>query len=297
VRLLSWIAVCGLATGCGSTGAQPARLTVELHARALAPGEPVRLVVSSTRPLRSLAGEFLGEPVHLVRTGSGDGGESWSGWAMIGLDQPPGLATLDLRGTDEKGGLTEGTRAVTIEAREFPVEQLTVAPRYVEPPPEVQQRLAREREKTARVYRTRRDVHPARQAFLRPVPGEPTSVFGTRRLFNGQPRSPHSGLDLRAAEGTPVHASGDGLVALAEELYFSGNVVILDHGGGLFTIYAHLSEIRVSEGQQVASGELLGLSGATGRVNGPHLHWGAKVGRRPFNPAALLDPALFELAR
>jgi murein DD-endopeptidase MepM/ murein hydrolase activator NlpD len=129
--------------------------------------------------------------------------------------------------------------------------------------------------------------------FVRPVPGEPTSIFGTRRIFNGKPRSPHPGLDLRAAEGTEVRASGPGKVVIAQDLYYSGNIVILDHGGGLFTLYAHLSELRVAEGDAIAAGQTIGLSGSTGRVTGPHLHWGAKIGNHPFDPRALLDPALF----
>ena len=93
--------------------------------------------------------------------------------------------------------------------------------------------------------------------------------------------------------GTPVEAAAAGRVVLAEDLYFYGNLVILDHGGGVYTLYAHLSEISVAEGDSVESGQLIGLSGATGRVTGPHLHWGAKIGNRPFDPTALLDGALF----
>ena len=98
---------------------------------------------------------------------------------------------------------------------------------------------------------------------------------------------------VRAATGTPVLASGPGTVVLASDLYYSGNTVIVDHGGGLFTLYAHLSRLGVDEGQQVAAGDRVGLSGATGRVTGPHLHWGAKIGDLPFDPRALLDGSLF----
>jgi murein DD-endopeptidase MepM/ murein hydrolase activator NlpD len=143
------------------------------------------------------------------------------------------------------------------------------------------------------VYESRRLVVPPGQPFLRPVPGDPTSVFGTRRFFNEQPRDPHPGLDLRASTGTPVISSGAGRVALAAELYYAGGTVIVDHGGGLFTVYAHLSELLVEDGDEVDAGSRIGLSGATGRVTGPHLHWGAKIGNRPFDPEALLDPRLF----
>ena len=129
--------------------------------------------------------------------------------------------------------------------------------------------------------------------FVPPLLGQPTSAFGTRRIYNGKPRSPHPGLDLRAATGTTVNSSGAGRVGLAQELYYSGNTVIVDHGGGLFTLYAHLSKLLVEVGEYVRAGQAVGLSGATGRVTGPHLHWGAKIGNRPFDPTALLDARLF----
>jgi murein DD-endopeptidase MepM/ murein hydrolase activator NlpD len=212
---------------------------------------------------------------------------------MIGLDQEPLTASIEFRGTTRGGREALGTWAITVGAKEFPEENLKVAPKFVEPPPQALQRIALERAKLERIYRHREAYSPPTAPFVRPVSGNKTSIFGMRRLFNGEPRSPHSGLDLRAEERTPVHTSGPGRVVLAEDLYYSGNVVIVDHGGGLFTLYAHLSEIKVAAGVSVASGDLLGLSGSTGRVTGPHLHWGAKIGDRPFDPEALLEAALF----
>jgi murein DD-endopeptidase MepM/ murein hydrolase activator NlpD len=230
----------------------------------------------------------------MTRVGpAGAGGERWSGWASIPLDREPGVARIEVRGKKSDGRTVAGTRAVTIADKDFPVEELSVAPRYVEPPPEVRARIERETAKLAKIYARRREAAPSRTPFVRPVPGAPTSIFGTRRMFNGKARSPHSGLDLRAATGTPVRAAGAGRVELAEELYYSGNTVLVDHGGGLFTIYAHLSTIAVAPGDPIEAGATLGRSGATGRVTGPHLHWGAKIGERPFDPEALLDPALF----
>jgi murein DD-endopeptidase MepM/ murein hydrolase activator NlpD len=107
--------------------------------------------------------------------------------------------------------------------------------------------------------------------------GGPGRNFGHRRVFNGQPRAPHGGADLRASVGTPVRAANRGRVVLAEDLFFSGNAVFLDHGFGLYTVYLHLSEMRKKPGDVVEAGEVLGLAGATGRVTGPHLHWGARI--------------------
>jgi murein DD-endopeptidase MepM/ murein hydrolase activator NlpD len=113
---------------------------------------------------------------------------------------------------------------------------------------------------------------------------EITSPFGNRRLFNKQLKSYHNGVDFRAPVGTPVFAANSGVVKIAENLFYSGNVVIVDHGNLIFTIYAHLSKIEVTADQQIEKGQQLGLTGATGRVSGPHLHWGVKVNGTAVNP-------------
>jgi murein DD-endopeptidase MepM/ murein hydrolase activator NlpD len=282
------VVVCAVALA----GTTPV-LQVSVHARQIAPGEPLRVVVHSSGALASLEGRFLEQAVYMMRQSASDDGEVWSGWTMIPLDQEATTTAVDLEGTSVAGARVIATHAVTVAHKDFPEERLTVSSKYVEPPAEVQKRLADERARVAEVYRTRRDAVLPGACFVRPVPGEPTSIFGTRRLFNDKPRSPHPGLDLRAATGTPVRAAGDGVVGIAEDLYYSGDTVILDHGGGLFTIYAHLSEIDVAVGDEVTAGTIIGKSGATGRVTGPHLHWGAKIGDRPFDPTALLDPDLF----
>jgi len=277
----------------GAVQAGALAVSISVRARSVAPSEPVRIDVVSPRPLESLRGEFLGKSVFFVRSSAREGSETWSGWAMVGLDEPAGPAAIEVQGRTTTGEEVLGSHAVSVEARKFPEEKLLVAPKYVEPPKEVQERLAQERKTLAKVYESRKPEIPSGRPFVRPVDGDSTSIFGTRRVFNGKPRSPHSGLDLRAATGTPVKSSGPGEVTYAGDLYYSGNTVIVDHGAGLFTIYAHLSELRVQVGDTAKTGQVLGLSGATGRVTGPHLHWGAKIGNRPFDPAALLDPALF----
>ncbi len=271
----------------------PLALDVRVLSRAAVPGEPLRVVVRSAEPLDDLSVRLLDEDVFMSRSGAIEGSEIWTGWGVVDLMQEPTTTTVDVRGVTASGREAIASRAFVIEAKEFPVENLSVSQKYVTPPPEVTARLEKERAKLAAIYASRMPIPPLASPFVKPVPGEPTSVFGTRRMFNGEPRSPHPGLDLRAATGTEVVASGPGRVVLAQDLYYSGYTVIIDHGGGLFTLYAHLSEPSVLEGQIVATGELVGLSGATGRVTGPHLHWGAKIGDVPFDPRALLDPALF----
>ncbi len=129
-----------------------------------------------------------------------------------------------------------------------------------------------------------------KKGFIKPVEGRTSGKFGGQRIMNGVKRNPHSGMDIAAPEGTPVKASSDGKVTLAApELFYSGNVVILDHGYGLHTIYAHLKEIHVKEGDIVTQGDIIGLVGKTGRATGPHLHWGASLNGIKFNPPSLLN--------
>jgi len=160
---------------------------------------------------------------------------------------------------------------------------------YVEPPPAVHARILEETKRIRELLGTFSLRRQWQLPLARPVPGDVSSAFGLRRVFNGQPRSQHKGLDLRAAEGAPVLAAADGTVALAEELYFSGNVVYLDHGLGLFSMYGHLSAIDVQLGQQVRKGQILGKAGSTGRVTGPHLHLGCYALGAAVDPTPLME--------
>ncbi|MFS8608624.1 MAG: M23 family metallopeptidase, partial [Gammaproteobacteria bacterium] len=164
-----------------------------------------------------------------------------------------------------------------------------VAPRYVALSPEDQARADRESREIASIYATLTPEAYWSEPFIVPIPGTTGGRnFGHRRIFNGQPRAPHSGADLRAATGTPVLASNRGRVVLAKELFFSGNAVFIDHGLGVYSAYLHLSEIHVEPGQIVERGQVVGLSGATGRVTGPHLHWGARILDARVDPFSLL---------
>lgn len=292
-------------------------LSLNLKARALQPGEPVRLVAeisgvsdtpdgagSSNDSARviEVSANFAGETITFLpdlnftaspATGLAERRERWIGWTLIPLDHEPGDVQLSVKAKGVDQILATAEVTLTILDKEFPEEHITVESKYVEPPKEVQQRLKQERSKLAAIYKLRTPLKVS-TPFVRPVPGVPTSIFGVKRFFNGKPRSPHPGLDLRAATGTEVLASGNGDVVLAQDLYYSGNTVILDHGAGLFTLYAHLSRIDVGEGDSVTAGQTIALSGATGRVSGPHLHWGGKVGNKPFDPRALLAAELFQ---
>lgn len=176
--------------------------------------------------------------------------------------------------------------SATVEVKEghFAAENLTVKKQFVEPDPE---QLARAEAETKRLREIYDHVTPERLwdgKFRVPLDGEFKGTnFGRRRVLNGKPGSPHGGVDFPAPTGTPVHAAQSGRVVLAEELFFSGNTVIVDHGFGIYTFYCHFSEIDAKVGDTVEAGTVVGKVGATGRVTGPHLHWGLTVERARVN--------------
>ena len=179
------------------------------------------------------------------------------------------------------------TRPVSIIARKYPTQQLTVAPDQAELPPEFLPRYEQEREHFKKVLQTFTDLEPASLALLLPVGGRRSGSFGLRRIINGMPRSPHGGLDIVAPEGTPVSATATGRVLDTGEYLFLGRTIILDHGQGLLSLYAHLSSIDVAPGDAVPLGTPIGKVGTTGRVTGPHLHFSVYLN------AASVDPAIF----
>ena len=150
-------------------------------------------------------------------------------------------------------------------------------------------RIRREKKRMTRLWSITSGQRWWEAPFVAPVPGAITSPFGRRRVINGSPRSPHSGVDLRAAKGADIVATNHARVVLVDDFYFGGKSVVLDHGGGLYTMYFHLSDFRVKEGSQVRRGELIGLAGMTGRVTGPNLHWGARLNGARVDPFELLN--------
>jgi hypothetical protein len=182
---------------------------------------------------------------------------------------------------------------LTLQRRDFPVQRLTLPPAMVDLDPETERRAVSEGERLRTLYRTISPERLWRGRFVRPVPGtEPGTGFGARRIINGKPRAPHSGIDYAAERGTPVVAVNSGRVALVADYFFPGRLVIVDHGLGLYTLYFHLDSVAVTDGDLVDRGQPLGTVGATGRATGPHLHFGAQVGAARIDPAALLSLGL-----
>jgi len=179
---------------------------------------------------------------------------------------------------------------VTISAYPYPVQELTVPPSTVDLSPENQARYQREARRITRLWRRESPTRFSLPLAPPLVPLPAGRSFGNRRVLNGQPRSPHSGVDYSAARGTPVYAAAAGQVVLAENHFFSGNSVFLDHGGGLITMYFHLEHMAVTAGSEIERGQQVGTVGATGRATGPHLHFGVRWHGARIDPTVLLGP-------
>jgi murein DD-endopeptidase MepM/ murein hydrolase activator NlpD len=198
-----------------------------------------------------------------------------------------GASTLRMSAT-MGGSAIDLSRAVEIHPAHYRTSALTVAPNFVQPPEKELPRIKVEVELKEKVFATSAPEPLWSGNFRAPVIAPPTDSFGTRRTLNGKLASIHKGMDFRAPVGTVVRAGNSGVIVLARPLYYEGNCVVIDHGLGLFTISMHLSRIDVQEGQHVTLGQRVGLSGATGRVTGPHLHWAVRWQNAYLDPAKLL---------
>ena len=260
-------------------------LSIKRFARSLQPGEVVRLTVESPMPLLSLKARVF------ERSFSGHAGSSsliWHVLVGVDLDTVPGSQDIELSGTLENGEDFSQTYRLVIEDKTFPTRRLTVDSKYVNPPAEVLERIREESQTTRRIFAAITSSRLWVAPFTVPVSGPANSSFGKRSILNGQPRSPHSGTDFSGPTGTPVEAPNSGRVVLVGDLYYSGNTVILDHGLGLYSYFAHLSRALVKEGQILEQGDVLGEIGATGRVTGAHLHWAVRLNRTRVDPLSLI---------
>jgi len=210
--------------------------------------------------------------------------DDWLAVIGIPLNQSPGDATVQVYYEDESIEVP-----FTVNDHAYREQRLTVERQYVEPDSEHLERITRERKVLDAALTGFGDTPPANFDLPAPVPGRQSDSFGFRRVFNDQPRRPHSGMDIAAPAGTPVRAPLGGRVAATGEFFFNGNTVIVDHGQGFITAYLHLDRIDVETGQSVDAGQTLGVVGATGRVTGAHLHFATYLNGTPVDPALFLD--------
>src|SRR5713226_5757349 len=261
--------------------------TLHLSAPASSQGGLLLIEVRSTKPVAEVQGEWEGRSVPFWRDSEDD--RQRKGLVGVDLEKAPGEYELKVTGQTASGGKISCSARVTVRKGRFATEKLQVGKQFIEPSPEQIKRADEERQKLRDIFD---HVTPERLwggNFRIPLDGATNgSNFGKRRILNGNPGSPHGGVDLRGTTGTPVHAAQRGRVVLAEELFFAGNTVVVDHGLGIYTFYGHLSEIDVKVGDALEAGAVLGKVGATGRVTGPHLHWGLTVERARVNPLLLV---------
>jgi murein DD-endopeptidase MepM/ murein hydrolase activator NlpD len=273
----------------GAVGAQTARLTVA-PARP-EPGAIVRLTLaapaSHADEIASIHGSMAGEPLHFIRSASG----AWHAIGAVPVDATGSLvANAEVSRTS---GKTETVRARMVLPKLSPpvAQPLAVDSSFTRPlDSATAARVERENARAREVGKRAHDSPPMWSAsFLRPRTSTITSEFGSGRLFNGKMTSRHLGVDFRGAVGAPVTAANRGVVALVDNFFLAGNVVYIDHGGGLVTAYFHLSKTLVSAGDTVTRGQTIGEVGQTGRVTGPHLHWAARYGAITVNPLDLVS--------
>jgi len=278
-----------LAATCCDLWAADAKATsawfVQWQPTQLVNGSPVLFQVKPAGRLKTLSGKWLDHDIEFVLNPKT---KTWNAIAGIALSVKPGVFTLTLSAVTLGGKDASFQRRVTVRAGKYRSTALTVEGKYTAPSPEQQEIIARDRQTKQETFSK---VSPDREwagDFKAPLDAPFSDTFGTTRTFNGQVRSTHEGLDFRAVAGTPIAALNAGTVLLARPLYFEGNCVVLDHGQGLLSLYLHMSEIKVKEGDKVETGQVLGLVGGTGRATGPHLHIAVRWQGVYIDPATLL---------
>jgi len=248
------------------------------------PGDAVRVGVRGAPAGAEIEGTMAGRTVRFFPSREG-----YAALVGVDVDEKPGWTAWSV--TARAGGVTQRAEGrLEISPREFRVQHLTLPAAMVDLDPATERRALAEAERLTSVYRSVTGRRLWQGPFARPVDGsEPGSGFGARRVINGKPRAPHTGIDYAAPTGSPVYAANDGLVALVGEFFFPGRLVVLDHGLGVYTLYFHLDRVGVDEGARVTRGQPIATVGATGRATGPHLHFGLYAAGARLDPATLLD--------
>jgi murein DD-endopeptidase MepM/ murein hydrolase activator NlpD len=253
--------------------------------RSLQPGEIVLLEITSSRPMSEMTARAFDREFPCF---SDHEGLKWTGLVGIDIETKPGRYPVKLTGIDRNKTAVGRQITLAVLAKKFPARRLNVDEKYVTPAPDALARIQKER---ARVNAIFASITPEKHwggPFVPPVPGSIISVFGKRNIYNGEQRSPHTGVDLRGSIGTPIKAPNAGRIVLAADLYYSGNTIIVDHGLGLYSYFGHLSAFTGKEGDQVKRNDVIGRVGSTGLATGPHLHWTVRLVETRIDPLSLL---------
>lgn len=264
-------------------------LTVTLEPERIFNGSPCIFRVTSATPINSVTGTWMWRRLFFNFDGKT---RTWYALAGIGPESFSPRYPLVIEATLASGEKVTSTFQVPVEPLRYPFSYLSVDPDFLNPTPAQRVRIKSERALKSQLFQALTPTSFVEGPFAPPLTSVVTEVFGARRMFNGQRRGNHQGLDYRAATGTPILAMNSGQVLLARNLFFEGNCVVLNHGHGWLTMYLHFSALRVKEGETVKRGQLLGLSGETGRTTGPHLHIGARWQGIYVDPVRLYALAL-----
>ena len=251
-------------------------------------GEVIVVRLSDIDTATKVLGRFQGRTIPLFADVDADRPSDYIGLLGIDLQDEPGTHELKVEIQAGEAVKHRSINVLVVKQR-FAVEHLKLPKDKVDLDDKAAARWKAEQEQIRKALAEESAMRLWRTGFVEPVRGKRTGIFGSMRIMNGQPRNPHSGEDIGAPSGTPVIASNDGIVRLTVDHIFSGRGIYVDHGLGLYSMYFHLSEVLVRDGDLVKAGQVIGKVGATGRATGPHLHWGAKVNGARVNPYALLD--------
>ncbi len=247
-------------------------------------GQPFLVIVKSVSPLQHVSLTWQGKDTVLTS-------ENGAFRALLGTDLKNAKAgTHELRiSCIIDGGPGEIVHKIKLSARRYPREDLKIEADKLTPPKSLSERIKKEAELGRTAIQTNTSGSAPQLPLFRPVPGSYSSVYGKSRYFNGELRGRHGGIDFRASSGTPVRAAASGRVVLTGDFWFAGKCVYIDHGAGLISFYCHLSKVSASAGSSVQRGEIIGLSGKSGRVTGPHLHFSLSWRGEFFDPAPLFE--------
>jgi murein DD-endopeptidase MepM/ murein hydrolase activator NlpD len=253
---------------------------VSASATTLQPGSVLLLTITRDEPLPAVRARAFQRDLAAWSVDA----RTWQVVVGIDLDVKPGAYPVEI----DAGREAKTAYSLAVKPRRFPTRTLKVDPDLVHPPPQEMDRIEREAQRLHRLWEAPAGARLWDGPFIRPVPDAANSSFGTRSIYNGEARSPHGGTDFLSPSGRPIKAPNAGRVVLAGPLYFTGGTVVIDHGLGVLSLFAHLSSIGVHEGDMVKTGDPIGEVGATGRVTGPHLHWAMRVNGARVDPLSLL---------
>ena len=263
--------------------------SIQWHPLKLTNGSPVLFRIPAARNVKSISGVWLGHELTFFPAARE---KSWYALAGISLQTLPGTYALRVTEKFANGSTREIEKQIRVIKAVYPKITVKVAKRFTEPSQTQLAAIALDKNEKQKIFSAVSELRLWSGSFTPPVSAPISDVFGTERVFNGEVQSRHEGLDYAVPAGTPVRAIGRGVVVLAQPMFFEGNFIVIDHGQGLLSLYLHLSEFKVKEGDEVRPGQVIALSGGTGRATGAHLHLAIRWQGVYLNPGILLKLAI-----